>query len=655
MGYWQSKKLLAFHVCIIFTKTCLYFILLYYFHKKYNYFKLVFDQAKNIMFSMKENSKKNKQQIPPIIEAIEQGIKFVANKNSDLFEKPVKEQNPSIYPHYEKIIKHPMDIRTIKDNREKGLYKSFDSIDRDITLMYENCITFNSKGNYKNNRYLKIGRKCLEEWNQFKQTFVEVDSCEDSVDESFDKNEVPNWFPEIMNFYCETCPKEKKDWTRYTYIMKKIQEIIKDKGEKNMSEGEKKFSEMKPHSGKNKPLYVSFDKLFKKVADTENNFGWQYYEGVTSEVGRHETLKINLRLKNLHKEGLKWFTDIINFYCEISPSWEFYKNIRDPIQQHIESKINKSQAERLFLNLYGNRSEYKPFDVCFDKLFKTVADSDSNFGWQYRVINRNGSNHSSNFMIKLKFKEEFFDLKTNHNKKYSFQKINEKDDKLNQSNKRRIFHDENTQHVSTKRCDGRIDDDFFDIKDTTKRLKKNMKKEFAEIKQRNISFEAEIMDLKKEIVELKQTNTKMEERFTETNRQNEKKFADMKENIVATDQQLLLHINQMQIFQNLLSRIENKNGSVQNIDNFRHQKNYNNSVNSVAYNNNMNYQRNPVAYRNNMNYQTNLVGHNYETNPVAYSNNMNYQTNPVGHNYQTNPVGHNYQTNPVRPNNHITF
>ena len=125
------------------------------------------------------------------------------------------------------------------------------------------------------------------------------------------------------------------------------------------------------------------------------------------------------------------------------------------------------------------------------------------------------------------------------------------------------------------------------------------------------------MDLKKEIVELKQTNANMEKRLIETKRQNEQEFADMKKHIVATNQQLLVNINQMQIFQNSLSRIENGNGSLHN---FRDQKCYNNQT----------------------------------TNPVGP---MNFQTNPLGPmNFQTNPVGPmNYQRNSVGPNNQITF
>ena len=587
--------MLVFHISylvLFFTKILVVFHFI---------FELVIDQKI-------KSSIMNKQ---PVIEAIEKCINFVANKNSDLFEKPVKEQHPDIYPHYEKIIKQPMDICTIRNKKEKGLYKSFDSIDRDITLMYQNCIIFNSKGNCKNNRLLKIGRKCLEEWSQFKETLVDVDNCEDSIDESFDENEVPNWFPEIINFYCETSSKPENKWTVYTNIVKPIQKMIDDKGENNLSEGEKKFSEMKAHSGKNKALHDSFDKLFKKVADSENNFGWQYYESVTKEIGRSETLRINLRFKNLYEKVPEWFPEIINSYCEISPTWEFYTKIRDPIQDHIRTKNNKSEEEKKFLSL-RNRSEYTTFQNSFDQLFMKVADSENNFLWEYKVIKKKSDKARSNFMIKLKFKEEFSNL--------------------NQNNKRANCHEEYTpQHLSTKSSDERIDDD--DLKHTRKKLKKTINKEVAKIK---ISFEAQIMDLKKEIVELKQTNANMEKRLIETNRQNEQEFADMKKHIIATKQQLLVNVNQMQTFQNSLSRIENGNGSLHN---FRDQKCYNNQTNPVGP---MNFQTNPVGP---MNFQTNPVGP------------MNFQTNPVGPmNFQTNPVGPmNFQRNSVGPNNQITF
>ena len=67
------------------------------------------------------------------------------------FERPLKETHPMSWKVYQEEIKKPMDIKTIKEKRDKKLYKSFGSIDADITIMYQNCINYNVNQSIKPN------------------------------------------------------------------------------------------------------------------------------------------------------------------------------------------------------------------------------------------------------------------------------------------------------------------------------------------------------------------------------------------------------------------------------------------------------------------------------------------------------------------------
>ena len=49
-------------------------------------------------------------------------------------------------PDYPKIIKKPMDLGTVKDNLLKGEYNTIREFMEDITLIWQNCRTFNMQG-----------------------------------------------------------------------------------------------------------------------------------------------------------------------------------------------------------------------------------------------------------------------------------------------------------------------------------------------------------------------------------------------------------------------------------------------------------------------------------------------------------------------------
>ena len=107
--------------------------------------------------------------------AIEESINFIENYLKSIFERPVKETHPMIWKKYQEEIKNPMDIKTIKEKRDKKLYTSFDSVDADITLMYQNSIDYNSNPQHENRFLMKVSRTSLERWKKFRKRFVQTD------------------------------------------------------------------------------------------------------------------------------------------------------------------------------------------------------------------------------------------------------------------------------------------------------------------------------------------------------------------------------------------------------------------------------------------------------------------------------------------------
>ncbi len=62
------------------------------------------------------------------------------------FRKPVDPVALGIYPAYNQIITHPMDLGTIKTNIDNGVYSTRDDLIADIQLVWNNAKKFNPKG-----------------------------------------------------------------------------------------------------------------------------------------------------------------------------------------------------------------------------------------------------------------------------------------------------------------------------------------------------------------------------------------------------------------------------------------------------------------------------------------------------------------------------
>lgn len=64
----------------------------------------------------------------------------------DIFAIPVAEAFPSIADAYLDVVEHPMDFRTIQEERVPS-YSSIRELQQDLALVFENCIRFNGASN----------------------------------------------------------------------------------------------------------------------------------------------------------------------------------------------------------------------------------------------------------------------------------------------------------------------------------------------------------------------------------------------------------------------------------------------------------------------------------------------------------------------------
>ena len=67
-------------------------------------------------------------------------------------------------PSYPKIIKHPMDLSTMRKRLESGQYPNADKFYQDFKLMIRNCFTFNPAGTPVNLAGQELQRIFEEKW-----------------------------------------------------------------------------------------------------------------------------------------------------------------------------------------------------------------------------------------------------------------------------------------------------------------------------------------------------------------------------------------------------------------------------------------------------------------------------------------------------------
>jgi transcription initiation factor TFIID subunit 2 len=70
-----------------------------------------------------------------------------------LFNEPVDLES---LPDYGRVIKHPIDLRTIWEKLESGKYTSIKAVDQDVRLVFKNCYDYNGPGTYGNDQGKKL-------------------------------------------------------------------------------------------------------------------------------------------------------------------------------------------------------------------------------------------------------------------------------------------------------------------------------------------------------------------------------------------------------------------------------------------------------------------------------------------------------------------
>ena len=70
---------------------------------------------------------------------------MIIRPESFAFRQPVDWKNLGLVDYLD-IIKHPMDLGTIKANLEAGKYETPEQVAADVRLVWSNCMTYNSDG-----------------------------------------------------------------------------------------------------------------------------------------------------------------------------------------------------------------------------------------------------------------------------------------------------------------------------------------------------------------------------------------------------------------------------------------------------------------------------------------------------------------------------
>lgn len=73
-----------------------------------------------------------------------------------IFRKPVDPVALGIFPAYNDVIKHPMDLGTIRRKMDNGVYKTRRSCIDDVMLVWNNALTFNPPMHFVYNAALEF-------------------------------------------------------------------------------------------------------------------------------------------------------------------------------------------------------------------------------------------------------------------------------------------------------------------------------------------------------------------------------------------------------------------------------------------------------------------------------------------------------------------
>ncbi|XP_069052155.1 bromodomain-containing protein 8 isoform X3 [Lepisosteus oculatus] len=135
------------------------------------------------------------------------------HRYANVFLQPVTDD---IAPGYHSIVHRPMDLSTIKKNIENGLIRTTAEFQRDIMLMFQNAVMYNSSDHDVYHMALEMQRDVLEQIQQFLATQLIMQTSESGISakslrgrdstrkqDSSDKDSVPMASPAfLLSLFC---------------------------------------------------------------------------------------------------------------------------------------------------------------------------------------------------------------------------------------------------------------------------------------------------------------------------------------------------------------------------------------------------------------------------------------------------------------------
>uniref|UniRef100_A0A2D4IAK0 Bromo domain-containing protein n=1 Tax=Micrurus lemniscatus lemniscatus TaxID=129467 RepID=A0A2D4IAK0_MICLE len=100
------------------------------------------------------------------------------NRYANVFLQPVTDD---IAPGYHSIVQRPMDLSTIKKNIENGLIRTTAEFQRDIMLMFQNAVMYNSSDHDVYHMAVEMQRDVLEQIQQFLATQLIMQTNESGI------------------------------------------------------------------------------------------------------------------------------------------------------------------------------------------------------------------------------------------------------------------------------------------------------------------------------------------------------------------------------------------------------------------------------------------------------------------------------------------
>lgn len=100
--------------------------------------------------------------------------KMMSRKDSEFFRDPVDWEGLGLLD-YPIIIKHPMDLGTVKKKLDKGLYKRPSELASDVRLIFSNAMTYNAP----NSKIYNHARSLSEFWES---NWAQIATADDAID-----------------------------------------------------------------------------------------------------------------------------------------------------------------------------------------------------------------------------------------------------------------------------------------------------------------------------------------------------------------------------------------------------------------------------------------------------------------------------------------